>query len=250
VNFTRLEKEKELCLDIWQEFLDRIPINDKLPSFPIWAMEFGATYPFEESTPYSCSSQRLGQYKGNFGVSLLGMKREEKFRNLPNYAKTEQTVFPRWKRNYIRSNRQFYEKYKNELKLVVKKIKELPIASWQKFEWNIQGGERIIRNYIVQFRGSGIRLKKPDFFPSLVCVSTQIPIIGWQDRYITKWEGARLQGMGTLNTLPENNGAAFDALGNAVNAEVVHRIAEKLLQTPVKEKKISPKKVPPVGYYL
>jgi DNA (cytosine-5)-methyltransferase 1 len=116
------------------------------------------------------------------------------------------------------------------LKPVVKRIEELGISSWQKFEWNIQGGERIVRNYIIQFRGSGIRLKKPDFFPSLVCVSTQIPIVGWMERYITKWEGAKLQGLECLNRLPENTGAAFDALGNAVNTTIVELIASALIR--------------------
>ena len=225
-----LEKEKSECLDIWQEFLERIPANDKLPSFPIWAMEFGATYPFEKSTPYSSVPQVLGKAKGNFGIPLAGMPQEQKFKSLPNYARVEQNTFPSWKKSYIRNNRKFFLKYEKELTPVVKKIAALPISSWQKFEWNIQGGERLIRNYIIQFRGSGIRLKKPDFFPSLVCVSTQIPIIGWQERYITKWEGARLQGMEGIRYLPDGNATAFDALGNAVNADIVFLIAQNLIE--------------------
>lgn len=233
IEFTPLEAEKINCLNIWQEFLDRIPKKDKLPSFPIWAMEFGATYPFEETTPFASSSQLLGKSKGNFGMQLAGMTREEKFMNLPSYARTEQNKFPTWKRSYIRNNRAFYEKYKKDLKPIVKKIQELGVPSWQKFEWNIQGGERKVRNYIIQFRGSGIRLKRPDFFPSLVCVSTQIPIIAWEERYITKWEGARLQGLGALKHLPDNNGTCFDALGNAVNAKIVNLIAKKLFKDPM-----------------
>ncbi len=225
-----LEDEKVNCLDIWQEFLDRIPKNDKLPSFPIWAMEFGATYPFEDRTPFASSDQLLGRSHGNFGMPLKGMSRAEKLLNLPGYARVKTKKFPQWKKNYIRSNRDFYERYKKMLKPVVKKIEELEVPSWQKFEWNIQGGERIVRNYIIQFRGSGIRLKKIDFFPSLVCVSTQIPIIGWEERYITKWEGARLQGMDCLKNLPENNGTAFDALGNAVNTKIVELIAQQLIR--------------------
>lgn len=40
------------CLDVWQEFLDRIPADEHLPSWPIWSMEFGAAYQFEDTTPY------------------------------------------------------------------------------------------------------------------------------------------------------------------------------------------------------
>ena len=37
-------------LHAWQKFLDRFPKDEELPSFPIWAMEFGATYPFEDQS--------------------------------------------------------------------------------------------------------------------------------------------------------------------------------------------------------
>lgn len=224
-----LEADKIRCLDIWQELVDRIPKEEKLPSFPIWAMEFGATYPFEDTTPFVSSSQSLGKFQGSFGIPLAGMDREEKLLNLPNYARTEQEMFPSWKRHYIRSNRLFYEKHKSRIKSVVKKIEQLGVPSWQKFEWNIQGGDRTVRNYLIQFRGSGIRLKRADFFPSLVCVSTQIPIIGWEERYITKEEGAMLQSMETLKALPETYAGCFDALGNAVNAKIVELIARQLI---------------------
>lgn len=36
-------------LNAWQKLLDKIPKNQELPSFPIWAMEFGATYPLKRA---------------------------------------------------------------------------------------------------------------------------------------------------------------------------------------------------------
>lgn len=226
-NATNLEPEKSNVLDLWQEFLDRLPKDAKLPSWPIWSMEFGATYPFEEITPSASTSIKLGRSKGNFGTSLLGMSRDEKFQNLPSYARTEENKFPGWKKHYIRSNRAFYEEHKKRIEPVVRKIQDLGIASWQKFEWNVQGGERNVRNYIIQFRGSGVRLKRTDYFPSLVCVSTQIPILGWEGRYITPTEGARIQSMEGIK-LPENLGTCFGALGNAVNADIIKMIAQGL----------------------
>jgi len=144
--------------------------------------------------------------------------------------RTEEEKFPSWKRHYIRSNREFYEKHKSRIEPAVKKIEALGVSSWQKLEWNIQGGDRNVRNYLIQFRGSGIRLKRADFFPSLVTVSTQVPIIGWEERYITKREGAMLQSMEELKMLPETNAACFDALGNAVNAKIVELIARQLIE--------------------
>jgi DNA (cytosine-5)-methyltransferase 1 len=235
-NATKLENEKIQVINLWQEFIERIPKKHKIPSFPIWSMEFGATYPFENKVPYRLSTRELGKFKGSFGIPLKGMSRDLKFENLPNYVKKdqvnkktgEQILFPTWKRHYIRSNRAFYEKYKLELEPVVKKIRDLGVSSWQKFEWNVQGGERDLSKYIIQFRGSGVRVKKTDFFPSLVTVSTQIPIIGWENRYITPNEGAKIQSLNGIK-LPENLGSCFGALGNAVNANIVELIAANLI---------------------
>lgn len=236
IEATKLEKEKVEVINLWQEFLNVIPSKDKLPGFPIWSMEFGATYPYEEEIPFRTSSNALGRCKGKFGIPLKGMSREDKFNNLPNYVKKNQLhkesgkpiPFPNWKKKYIKNNRDFYEKYKVELKPIVKKINELGVSSWQKFEWNVQGGERDLSKYIIQFRGSGVRVKKTDFFPSLVTVSTQIPIIGWENRYITPSEGARIQSLNGIK-LPDNLGSCFGALGNAVNAHVVELIAANLI---------------------
>ena len=229
VNARKLENEKVEVINIWQEFISKIPKEHKLPSFPIWSMEFGATYPFEEKTPFASSTKALANTKGIFGVDLKGLSRQDKFANLPSYARTEQREFPSWKKNYIRQNRAFYEKYKDILKPTIKKIENLKISSWQKLEWNVQGGERNLYKYIIQFRGSGVRIKKTDFFPSLVTVSTQIPIISWEKRYITPSEGARIQSLNGIE-LPENIGTCFSALGNAVNGTIVRLIAEKLIK--------------------
>ncbi|MEP5339661.1 MAG: DNA (cytosine-5-)-methyltransferase [Algibacter sp.] len=242
---TKLEKEKINVVKLWQEFINTIPKDDKLPSFPIWAMEFGATYPFEDEIPFRSSNQLLGRRKGSFGIPLRGMSFNDKLERLPNYAKKnqldketdKQIPFPNWKKHYIRSNRAFYLQYENELKPIVEKIRDLGVSSWQKFEWNVQGGERDLSKYIIQFRGSGVRIKKTDFFPSLVTVSTQIPIIGWENRYITPSEGARIQSLNGIK-LPENLGSCFGALGNAVNAHVVELIAEKLIHVKPGEKNI------------
>lgn len=224
--------ERELeCLNLWQEFLDRLPNHIKLPSFPIWSMEFGATYPYEENAPIYFKREELDNYYGCFGQSLHGMTKKNQLERLPSYArrKSKTKQFPTWKKRFIRQNREFYRTYQRHIDPIIPRLEKMP-PSWQKFEWNCQGEERNIFKKIIQFRGSGIRVKRPDFSPSLVAsTSTQIPIIGWKKRYISIEEGLRLQSLNGIK-LNTSDGWAYQALGNAVNAKVIKLVAMNLIQ--------------------
>ena len=96
--------------------------------------------------------------------------------------------------------------------------------TYQKFEWQVGEGERDIWKHMIQFRPSGIRVKRSDYIPALVAIA-QIPIIGWQKRRMTPKECARAQDFdvdGTKNrhlclhqvTLWQTN------IGNAVNVKL------------------------------
>lgn len=226
-----VEDDKLKVIDVWQEFISALPTNKKLPGFPIWATEFGATYPVKEVATTELSNEELENYKGIFGASLKGLSIEDKYKLLPNYALNSKTrKFPAWKIRYIEQNRKLYLDNIDVLKPIVSKIKNFPIFSWQKFEWNCGDMPRNLYDYIIQFRASGIRIKNTDFFPSLVTVSTQIPIIGWQRRYLDPKEGAAIQSFDNIE-LPDTLGASFGALGNAVNVKLVRLIADNLLNT-------------------
>ncbi|MGB9486537.1 MAG: DNA (cytosine-5-)-methyltransferase, partial [Terriglobia bacterium] len=236
------------CLRAWQQFIKLFRKDDDLPSFPIWSMEFGATYPFEERTPFALGVERLREFRGSHGKLLRRVPAHKVMEALPSYARTEEDRFPHWKVLFIRQNREFFERHRERIRPWIPKILEFP-PSLQKFEWNCKGEERDIWRYVIQFRASGVRVKRPTTAPSLVAMTTtQVPIIAWEKRYMTPRECARLQSMEELRLLPENPTSAFKALGNAVNVEIVKMVAEALfcseLACPEQKKPFHLRKVP------
>jgi DNA (cytosine-5)-methyltransferase 1 len=225
--YTELKQETIYQLKIWQEFLDHLK-SEEVPRFPVWSMEFGATYPFEEQSPITIPFEELKKYKGKFGQKIKGHSLDEVLECLPNYSRTDIDEFPGWKKYYIRANREFYLKHNKWLDKWIPKVIGFE-NSHQKLEWNC--GDKIplnINDKIIQFRPSGIRVKMPNFSPALVLTSTQIPLFPWLGRYMTKKEAAKLQCMDSLKEFPKTTAKAFRAFGNAVNVCVVKQIAINL----------------------
>ena len=217
------------CLTTWQDFLELFPADEPLPAFPIWTMEFGATYPYQKTTPFSIGNYRLHDFKGAFGERLDCVNPKYRLALLPSYAQSEDEIFPDWKVEFIRKNRELYEKHKQWIRPWLSNLKEFP-PTWQKLEWNCGNKPRNIWKYLIQFRASGVRVKLPTTSPSLVAMNTtQVPIIAWEKRYITINECARLQSFDKLKYLPESPAAAYRALGNAVNSSIVKLVAKNLL---------------------
>jgi DNA (cytosine-5)-methyltransferase 1 len=253
INETQIQKlkpESHNQLAIWQEFIDlTIQHGDTLPSFPIWAMEFGANYEFEVKPPAFQNLEDLVGRKGKLGNTVVGSTVAECLKQLPNYAQTDKNhVFPHWKIRYIKLNREFYNRHKSWVDTWLEKVKNFD-NSHMKMEWNCgKDADPIIENKIIQFRASGIRIKLPSFSPALNLVSTQIPIFPWlplpkeilkdnepdKGRYMTLKEASKLQGMQEIKFGDDNfslsPGRSFEALGNAVNVTIIKHIVKKLLK--------------------
>ena len=224
---TRISQKIEQAVEIWAEFVRLYPKSAKKPHFPIWAAEFGASYPYLTAAPLAIPDATR-RYRGSFGQSLDGLSGKELEAALPPYARDSGT-FPGWKKGFIDLNRQLYAENRSWIDPWLKKLEGFE-PSYQKFEWNFDSGVNDVWDSVIQMRGSGIRAKSPSFAPALIASSTsQIPIIGWERRYMTARECAQLQDMGDLKTLPRTFTATTRALGNAVNAHVVELVASELI---------------------
>lgn len=217
-----LEVAKVDILRVWQQIIDEIP---ELTHNSVISPEFGATYPIHKINKINL--RQIRRYKGAWGVSLKGCKTwGEAIARLPRYIDPKTHLPPEWLLGSIEYSRKVYRHNPAFFNALKKSLSAAP-ASWQKMQWQGDRDKRVIRNHIIQFRASGIRVIKPRYAPSLVAMTpTQTPIIGKTLMYLSAREAASLQGLEQIKALPDSPGPAFQALGNAVNVKIVSEIAK------------------------
>jgi DNA (cytosine-5)-methyltransferase 1 len=149
------------------------------------------------------------------------------------YSQSEFDAFPDWKRDYITKNKPLIQKYYSQFidwynkNTAILQKKEI----YGKLEWQtgLIKNQDSIFNHFVQIRQSGIRVKKGNYFPTLVAIS-QIPIYGKEKRYITPRECARLQSFPETFKLPKEDKKSYKQLGNSVNVDNVFTVISSTLK--------------------
>lgn len=141
---------------------------------------------------------------------------------------------PTWKKILVMKSRTMYENNYEFIDTWLERYHMRDrILLHQKFEWNCGGDCKTIKDGIIQVRQSGVRVKRPNFFPSLV-VMRNTPII-WDIslehfRYITPREASRLQSFNENFIFSELDSTSYQQLGNSVNVELVRIFSQELFK--------------------
>ena len=128
--------------------------------------------------------------------------------------------------NFIKRTRDLYENNKEFIDNWLKKWNNLDTFTntEKKLEWQCGKDCSSIWDGFIQFRPSGIRVKRPTVFPSLVAM-VQIPIIGVVKRRLTPREAARLQSFPDSFEFVGNQSSICKQIGNAVPPKLAYYLA-------------------------
>lgn len=193
-----LEPEKEEMIYAWEEF--RINTHLGVVGFPIWMRSFGAGIESDEE-----------------------FKQEQKYYDMPD-----------WKKRYVDCNRKLYLENKEFIDAWIKKYDMWNrIKLYQKFEWNCGTDVTDIKDAIIQIRQSGIRVKRPTYFPALVAI-VNTPIIYDKKkghfRRITPREAANLQNFNKRFKFVGTDKQIYQQLGNSVNVKILKVLGKALFE--------------------
>lgn len=191
-----ISDEQEKMIYAWNEF--RIGTNIKVIGFPLWLDSFG-----------------------------IGIEDDNTV-----YAMQGYDSMPEWKKRFLEHNRDFYKKNKDFIDKWSEKYKMTEqIKLYKKFEWNCGTDVKDIHDCLLQIRQSGIRAKRPTYYPSLVAI-VNTPII-WDKskkhfRKITPREAANLQSFHGSYKFRGTDATIYKQLGNSVNVRILKILGKSL----------------------
>jgi DNA (cytosine-5)-methyltransferase 1 len=146
-----------------------------------------------------------------------------------NDLDTNPTFYLKYK-NWIDKNRVFYNENATLLANWLIRSRSTPdwFGAMRKFEW--QAGDLLptdsMKSVLWTSRGSGIRVKRLDYIPTLVAMS-MIPVYGPLSRKLSPRELLRLQSFDDSFAYEEKY--IFKQVGNAVNVKMIERCARFLI---------------------
>lgn len=137
---------------------------------------------------------------------------------------------PVWKRDFVLKNLDFYERNKRRIDSWLNRNRDLENfpTSRRKFEW--QAGDQIsIFDCLIQLRPSGIRVKRPNYAPSVVAI-TQTSIVGKLLRRLSPQEVAQLQGLPSWFSFGEQSDSiSYRQLGNGISVGAAYQTLRALV---------------------
>lgn len=140
--------------------------------------------------------------------------------------------FPLWKVNFIQKNIDLYKRNKVFIDKWLKKHNHLDWCTntHKKMEWQAGKDFDSIWECLIQFRPSGVRIRRPNKFSTLVAMNHR-QILGKYKRRISIDESKKLQSFPKKYQLPNQDAIALKQLGNSVNVTVIQTIFETVLKT-------------------
>lgn len=191
-----ISPEQERMIFAWDEFRKGTGIS--VIGFPIWLDSFG-----------------IGIDDDNVVFSAQG------YNDMPG-----------WKKRFLEHNRKLYLDHRDFIDSWVEKHDMTSkIKLFKKFEWNCGTDVDDIKNCLIQIRQSGIRAKRPTYYPSLVAI-VNTPII-WDKkkshfRRLTPREAANLQSFHASFKFQGGEATQYKQLGNSVNVRILKILGESL----------------------
>lgn len=138
---------------------------------------------------------------------------------------------PKWKRGFIEKNVSLFHRNKEFIEGWEKKYDYLKwvTPTHKKFEWQCGNDCSSVFEGLIQFRPSGVRVKRLNYFSTLVAMNHP-QIIGPLRRRLDSDETKLLQSFPVDFKIHPKRSVALKQLGNSVNVEVVQFVLNHLIQ--------------------